>query len=98
MTIKGVDPGNTPYDLLEVQKERDLAKAVKDSAQSGKDAVSLSPDAKLRAVALAEAKAAPDVREHKVALLKAKVQAGTYEPDSKAIAGKMVAEELEEWE
>jgi len=97
MGINGVEPGNTPYDLREIQKEK-LARAVKDSAQSGKDTASLSADAKLRAVALAEAKAAPDVREHKVALLKAQVQAGTYESDSKAIAAKMVAEELEEWE
>ncbi|MDY7001069.1 MAG: flagellar biosynthesis anti-sigma factor FlgM [Thermodesulfobacteriota bacterium] len=97
MSIKGVGPGNTPYDLLEIQK-RKLAKAVKNSAQSANDTASLSADAKLRAAALAEAKAAPDMRGDKVALLKAKVQDGTYEPDSKAIAGKMVAEELEEWE
>ena len=57
------------------------------------DRVSLSPEAKLRTEAFSTAMNTPEVRAAKVAELKARVEAGTYEIDSRAIASKMLAEE-----
>lgn len=57
---------------------------------SGSDRVTLSDSAKLVSLASREAQNASDVRADKVAALKAQVQAGTYQPDSKKIAEKML--------
>lgn len=57
------------------------------------DRVSLSPEAKLRTEAFTSAMNAPEVRAEKVAELKARVQSGEYEADSKAVAAKLLAEE-----
>ncbi len=62
-------------------------------AQEGGDRVSLSPEAKLRTEALSSALNAPDVRQAKVAELKARVESGEYLPDGKAIAAKLLQEE-----
>jgi negative regulator of flagellin synthesis FlgM len=60
---------------------------------SGSDRVTLSDDAKLVSVAARTAQDASDVRSEKVAALKAQVEAGTYQPDSKKIAEKMLTME-----
>ncbi|CAK7049235.1 MAG: hypothetical protein DELT_00965 [Desulfovibrio sp.] len=57
------------------------------------DRVSLSPEAKLRTEAYTTAMNAPDVRQEKIDALKAQVASGEYQPDSKAIASKLLAEE-----
>lgn len=57
------------------------------------DRVSLSPEAKLRTEAYSSAMSAPDVRAEKVAALKASVQSGEYQVDSKAVASKLLQEE-----
>ena len=61
--------------------------------QESGDRVSLSPEAKLRTEALSSALNAPDVRQAKVAEIKARVDAGEYTPDSAAIAAKLLQEE-----
>ena len=63
------------------------------SVQEGGDRVSVSPEAKLRTEALTTALNAPDVRQAKVAELKARVESGEYAPDSTAIAAKLLQEE-----
>jgi negative regulator of flagellin synthesis FlgM len=57
------------------------------------DRVTLSDSAKLVSVATRTAQETPEVRADKVAELKAQVQAGTYQPDSKKIAEKMLTME-----
>ena len=62
------------------------------AAETG-DRVSLSNEAKLRTEAFTTASNTPDVRAAKVAELKARVEAGEYQIDSKAIAAKLLTEE-----
>lgn len=68
---------------------------------SGKDfGVQLSDDARKRAderkKSFEIAKNTPDIREEKVAAIKAKIQAGTYEVDSGKIADGMLREAIME--
>ncbi|WP_428560113.1 MAG: flagellar biosynthesis anti-sigma factor FlgM [Solidesulfovibrio sp. DCME] len=62
---------------------------------SGSDKVTLSGDARLVSLAATTAKDASDTRSERVAELKAQVEAGTYQPDSKKIAEKMLTMESE---
>lgn len=62
-------------------------------ASADADRVTLSGDAKLVSLAASQAKEAPEVRSERVAALKAQVQSGTYQPDSKKIAEKMLTME-----
>jgi negative regulator of flagellin synthesis FlgM len=71
------------------------------ASSSGKDfGVQLSEDARKRAderkKSFEIAKNTPDVREEKVAAIKAKIQAGTYEVDSGKIADGMLREAIME--
>ncbi|MHC1787943.1 flagellar biosynthesis anti-sigma factor FlgM [Solidesulfovibrio sp.] len=59
------------------------------------DRVTLSDDARLVSVATRSAQEAPESRADKVAALKAQVDAGTYQPDSKKIAEKLLTMESE---
>lgn len=68
-------------------------KSSESAGSSGSDRVTLSDDAKLVSLAASQAKDAPDTRTDKVAALKAQVEAGTYQPDSKKIAEKMLTME-----
>jgi len=63
------------------------------SASGSSDRVTLSDDAKLVSVATRTAQEAPETRADKVAALKAQVDAGTYQPDSKKIAEKLLTME-----
>ncbi|MEA4857722.1 MAG: flagellar biosynthesis anti-sigma factor FlgM [Solidesulfovibrio sp.] len=62
---------------------------------AGSDKVTLSGDARLVSLAATTAKESPDTRSERVAELKAQVEAGTYQPDSKKIAEKMLTMESE---
>jgi len=65
------------------------------ASSSGSDRVTLSDDAKLVSLSTRQAQEAPETRDDRVAALKAQVQAGTYQPDSKKIAEKMLTMEAE---
>ncbi|WP_300164126.1 flagellar biosynthesis anti-sigma factor FlgM [Solidesulfovibrio sp.] len=65
------------------------------SSASGSDKVTLSGDAKLVSLAATTAKESPDTRSDRVAELKAQVEAGTYQPDSRKIAEKMLTMDSE---
>jgi len=65
------------------------------SQGSETDRVTLSDDAKLVSVATRTAQDAPEVRSDRVAVLKAQVEAGTYLPDSRKIAEKLLTMESE---
>ena len=58
------------------------------------DTVHVSEEAKLRSMALQEATGHSGVRAERVAELKAQVQSGTYEPDSRKIAEKLLQDEV----
>lgn len=58
------------------------------------DQVSLSPQARELQAARAAAAAMPEIREEKVAAIRAQVEAGTYVVDSEKIAVNMIREGL----
>ena len=71
---------------------RKAADTAAPKAETG-DRVSLSPEAKLRTEAFSSAMNAGDVRADKVAALKAQVESGEYQIDSRAIASRLLQEE-----
>lgn len=101
MDIKTVTGLKSPYgkDKIGGSESAESAAAAKakaaEAAVSGKDRVTLSDDVKMVAEAAKAAEAAPAVRTDKVASLKAQVDAGTYQPDSKKIAEKLLTMERE---
>jgi len=58
------------------------------------DSVNLSPQARQLQAAREALAAMPEIREEKVAAIRAQIEAGTYKIDSEQIAGKMIAEAL----
>jgi negative regulator of flagellin synthesis FlgM len=64
-------------------------------AGSTSDTVTLSGNAKLFSQAVRDAQNAPDVRVNRVAELKAQVESGEYQPDSRKIAEKMLLSEID---
>lgn len=62
--------------------------------QSQTDTAHFSAEARLLAEARSTAASAPDVREDKVNALRTQVQAGTYQPDSTAIARNLLQEDM----
>lgn len=75
---------------MEVYAGNNGNKAVQKSQKTDKrDELQLSSGAKFHQIAMAELKKIPDIREEKVAAIKASIESGTYKVDSKAIAEKM---------
>lgn len=80
------------------------AKPVKDLLSSGPtekvgatpENVSWSTDAQVATEGLAHAKAAPDVRQDKVAALRDAIRKGTYQVNAQGVAEKMLQSSLEE--
>ncbi|NMC48423.1 MAG: flagellar biosynthesis anti-sigma factor FlgM [Desulfovibrio sp.] len=64
-------------------------------ATTSTDTVTLSGNAQLFSQAIREAQTAPDVRADRVAELKAQVESGTYQPDSRKIAEKLLLSEID---
>ncbi len=92
--ISQLDPYRTQLKTEEsAQKTRADAKGAAAAGASRGDRISLSPEAKLRTEAFSAASNAPEVRQAKVDAIKARVDAGEYQPDSKKIAGKLLQEE-----
>ena len=58
------------------------------------DPVSLSPQAREFHAARAAIAVMPEIREEKVAAIRAQIEAGTYEVDSEKIAGRMIEDAL----
>lgn len=71
----------------------DAGKASKAEAQ-GSASVEISEGAQLMRKAAEAAKSAPDIRHDKIADLKARIQAGTYEIDNDKLAEKILEEHL----
>ncbi|GFK92694.1 hypothetical protein NNJEOMEG_00520 [Fundidesulfovibrio magnetotacticus] len=104
MDIKKILGGSSPYIQSKVEKgeestasakvEKAKAKARSQSSGSG-DRVSVSGDAKLVAEAAKAAQESPDIRVERVEALRAQVQSGTYNLDSRRIAQKLVESDLD---
>ncbi len=101
MEIKSIDPYKTQQ-LERNAESREAGKlkaGQREQAQAansgGADRISLSPEARLHATAVQAANSAPDVRADKVASLKAKVETGEYQVNSRDIASKLLQEEQE---
>lgn len=101
MDIKGIK--NDPYGKLASQSDsiaraqeatKDKTHATSKVTSQG-DHVSVSSEGKLRIEAYKEAMKAADIREEKVAAIKAQIEAGTYEVNSKDIAKNILRSESE---
>lgn len=101
MSIRGIGPGENPYENLRIRDDADAGKVDGRGSAAGKstpsgDGVSVSGDAKLLAAGFEAARKAPDVREDKVARLKELVASGQYQTDSRSIAERMLREDAED--
>jgi negative regulator of flagellin synthesis FlgM len=72
---------------------RSLA-TMESGAGISQDAVVLSPEARQIQEAKVLAASLPDIREEKVAEIRARIDAGTYQIDGEKIAAKMIEESL----
>lgn len=98
MKINEFLTGLQAYEQSRVNKSsRERAEKTGQGPGSTSDRVSLSQDAKLYKTGLEQAVNAEEVRAEKVADLNARVKNGTYQPDSRKIAEKMIQEDLESW-
>lgn len=104
MDIKNIFGINQPYGQNRVGRSdssesssvsRGKTSSSGSASGSSADRVTLSDGGRLVSVATRTAQEAPESRADKVAALKAQVEAGTYQPDSKKIAEKMLTMESE---
>ena len=89
---------NKTGDASKVDKTADLfsAEQSEKTSSASNEKINWSADAQLATEGLAQAKAAPDTRQDKVAMLKDAIRRGTYQPNAKGIAEKMIQSSLEE--
>lgn len=99
MQIKGLLTGLQTYEQSKINKMKDKGDSGKARAGSSPDSdkVTLSQGAKLYKTGLEQAMNADEVRTDRVEELRSRVQDGTYVPDSRRIAEKMIREDLEVW-
>ena len=84
-----IDAYNQIAQLYGVQKNYNTQKA-KGTSAMGSDQLSISQAGYSHQVAKAAVSEASDVREDKIARLKAQIQAGTYSVSTEALADKML--------
>ena len=102
-TIGQMNPYQTQLDNNRADQTGQAARAARSArsensaggeAQAPKgDTISLSPEARLRTEAYSAAMSAPDTRQSRIDALKSGIASGEYQPDSRQIAGKLLAEE-----
>ena len=102
MKIEGNVPSQAvdSYRKVDTQKQAEVEKAGKvDKAhdvsartrEEVSDKVSISGEAKLRALAQSALDKLPDIRQEKVDLLSRLIESGQYDPDAEKIAEKMLS-------
>lgn len=91
-SLGGYDPARAEKTEAD-NRARRLAKATVEPRKG--DTVSLSEDARLRTDAYSAAMGSGDIRHDKVAEIKARIAAGEYVIDTRKIAQKVVAEDIE---
>ncbi len=103
MDIKNIMKGVSPYTQSKVDKGESSdvaarvakARANAQAESASGDRITVSSDARLVAEAARAAEGAPDVRVDRVEELRQRVKAGTYTPDARKIAEKLVQNDLE---
>jgi negative regulator of flagellin synthesis FlgM len=79
------------------QKLQESRKAVATPQDTGADRISISEEGRLKANMLKTAQDSDGVRADKVADVKARIEAGEYEPRGRDIAANLVRQELDVW-
>lgn len=85
-----IDAYNQISKLYNVQQSVNTSKTQKNKFSMGKDELSISQTARDYQIAKKAVSETSDVREDKIAKLKAKVQAGTYSVDPASFANKLL--------
>ncbi|WP_028575782.1 flagellar biosynthesis anti-sigma factor FlgM [Desulfonatronovibrio hydrogenovorans] len=97
MQIKGLLTGLQTYEQSKIDKNKTGKGSDGSRTGSSSDKVTLSEGAKLYRSGLEQALTADEVRSEKIEELKAQIKDGTYQPDSRRIAEKMIREDMEGW-
>jgi negative regulator of flagellin synthesis FlgM len=85
-------PPMTNTHLMDTSQKTDATRPVRPA--SGGDSVSLSHQARWLQAAREALAEIPEIREERVAAIRAQIEAGTYKVDGEKIADKMIAEGL----
>jgi negative regulator of flagellin synthesis FlgM len=95
MDISGKLPPILPFpNSNRVDASQKTANTAPARPTSQGDTVSLSPQVRQMQAAREALAAMPEIREEKVAAIRAQIEAGTYKIDGEKIADKMIAETL----
>lgn len=100
MTIRSIQPNLAGYETQRLEQtgaHRQEALKTGSRPESSADRISISDAGRTQANAFKAAQDSDGVRPDKVADIKARLAAGTYQPDSRDIATKMVRQELDVW-
>lgn len=92
--LNRLDPYRAKLDKAETERKARKAQS-EGGPESNGDKISLSSEARLRTEAYSAASASSDFRADKVAEIKARVDAGEYEIDSRSIARGIIKEDLD---
>lgn len=99
MTINTITPfgGYEARRLEQQEQQRQESQKAAVVQESGTDRISISEEGRLKMNMLKAAQETDGVRADKVADVKARIEAGEYNPDSKDIAASLLKQELDIW-
>ncbi len=99
MTINTITPfgGYEARRLEQQEQQRQENQKTAVVQESGTDRISISEEGRLKMNMLKAAQENDGVRADKVADVKARIEAGEYNPDSKDIAASLLKQELDFW-
>ena len=99
MTINTITPfgGYEARRLEQQEQQRQENQKTAVVQESGTDRISISEEGRLKMNMLKAAQENDGVRADKVADVKARIEAGEYNPDSKDIAASLLKQELDIW-
>ena len=99
MTINTITPfgGYEARRLEQQEQQRQESQKAAVAQESGTDRISISEEGRLKMNMLKAAQETDGVRADKVADVKARIEAGEYNPDSKDIAASLLKQELDIW-
>ena len=99
MTINTITPfgGYEARRLEQQEQQRQESQKSAVVQESGTDRISISEEGRLKMNMLKAAQETDGVRADKVADVKARIEAGEYNPDSKDIAASLLKQELDVW-
>ena len=99
MTINTITPfgGYEARRLEQQEQQRQENQKTAVVQESGTDRISISEEGRLKMNMLKSAQENDGVRADKIADVKARIEAGEYNPDSKDIAASLLKQELDVW-